>query len=110
MTAINTAKTVYNQWNHQLRERRKQILQKLLPPVSRIRTIEYNQPKPRQQRFRRNVAPTRMIGDLDGPLIVVNLSGITLKAAKTNLLSRGLSFCPTPHHIDKERVLDDLEG
>ena len=28
----------------------------------------------------------------------------------SNLRSRGLSFCPTPHRINKEKILDDLES
>ena len=41
---------------------------------------------------------------------MVNLSGVALSEAEINLLSRGLSFCPTPHRINKEEILDDLES
>ena len=40
---------------------------------------------------------------------MVNLSGSALSEAEINLLSKGLSFCPTPRHIEKEQILDDLE-
>ena len=50
-----------------------------------------------------------MSGDPDAPTTVVNLSGVTLSEAETNLLSKGLSFCPTPRHIKKEEILDNLE-
>ena len=39
----------------------------------------------------------------------MNLSGVALSEAETNLLSKGLSFCPTPRHMKKEEILDDLE-
>ena len=40
---------------------------------------------------------------------MVNLSGVALSEAEMNLLSNGLSFCPTPRHMKKEEILDDLE-
>ena len=71
MTAINTAKTVYmyNQWNHQLWERRKQKLRKLLPQIPLLEQFEYtfNQPKPRRQRFRRYVTPQGQSATQRGP-------------------------------------------
>ena len=50
-----------------------------------------------------------MSSDPDSPTTVVNLSGIALEEAEINLLSKGLSFCPSPRHIRKEEILDDLE-
>ena len=47
--------------------------------------------------------------DPELPTTVVNLSGIALEEAEINLLSKGLSFCPSPRHIRKEEILDDLE-
>ena len=44
------------------------------------------------------------------PSTVINLSSIHLSEDKVNLLSKGLSFCPTPLQADKEKFLDDLEG
>ena len=41
---------------------------------------------------------------------MVNLSGVALSEAEINLLSRGLSFCHTPHHINKEDVFGALES
>ena len=40
---------------------------------------------------------------------MVNLSGVALNEDEIHLLSRGLSFCPTPHHLNKKDLLDDLE-
>ena len=39
----------------------------------------------------------------------MNLSGVALGRAEINLLSKGLSFCPTPRHMKKEEILDNLE-
>ena len=44
------------------------------------------------------------------PSTVINLSRIHLSEDEVKLLSRGLSFCPTPRRASKEEVLDDLEG
>ena len=41
---------------------------------------------------------------------VVNLSGVPLSETETNLLSRGLSFCSIPHHLNKTEIMDDLES
>ena len=51
----------------------------------------------------------RTSSDLESPTAVVNLSENALRRTKINLLSKGLSFCPTPCHIEKEQILDDLE-
>ena len=40
---------------------------------------------------------------------VVNPSRVALGEEEINLLSKGLSFCPTPPHMEKEEILDDLE-
>ena len=42
--------------------------------------------------------------------IVVNLSRVPLSETESNLLSRGLSFCPTPRHLSKIEIIDDLES
>ena len=41
---------------------------------------------------------------------VINLSTDHLSKDEVNLLSRGLSFCPTARRPNEEKVLDDLEG
>ena len=48
-------------------------------------------------------------GDPEGLSSVVNLSGNTLNEEGIHLLSRGLSFCLTPRHINEKQLLDDLE-
>ena len=109
-TSKNIAKTVYAKCDRRLRERRNRKLKHLLPPDSRIRTIRYQQQKKRRRRFRRREShSTRTSSDPEVPTTVVNLSGNALSEAEINLLSKGLSFCPTPRHIEKEQILDDLE-
>ena len=39
-----------------------------------------------------------------------NLSGVVLSKDETNLLSKGLSFWPTPDHLNSNQLLDDLEN
>ena len=51
-----------------------------------------------------------MSSDPDAPTMVVNLSGVALSEVETNLLSKRLSFCPTPHCMKREEILDDLEN
>ena len=41
---------------------------------------------------------------------MVNPSGVALSEAEINLLSRELSFGPTPRHINKQEILDNLES
>ena len=40
---------------------------------------------------------------------VYNLLGVTLNRTELELLSKGLSFCPTPHCLNSEAVWDHLE-
>ena len=40
---------------------------------------------------------------------VVNLSKRTLSDLEISVLSKGLQFCPTPKHIDKGKLKEDLE-
>ena len=42
--------------------------------------------------------------------MVINLSGVALNNDEINLLSRGLSFFPTPQCTNRDMILDDLEG
>ena len=39
---------------------------------------------------------------------VVNLSSVNLNETEIKLLSKGLSFCPTPHKIDWIELKTDL--
>ena len=50
------------------------------------------------------------MGDQEESPTVINLSGVALDNNEIDLLSRGLSFCPTHRQLNKEAVLDDLEG
>ena len=40
----------------------------------------------------------------------MNLSGEELSKEEETLLSKGLSFCPTPTHLDEDQLLDDLDS
>ena len=40
---------------------------------------------------------------------VINLSNVTLTEDEKLLLSRGLTFCPTPRHIDWTQVKADID-
>ena len=74
-----------------------------------LKTVKYQKLKRQKQQFlRRKTYSTRMSRNLEDPITVVNLSETALGEAEINLLSKGLSFCPTPHHIRKEQILDDL--
>ena len=41
---------------------------------------------------------------------VLNLSGQSLSEEENILLSKGLSFCPTPRRLDENQLLDHLES
>ena len=41
---------------------------------------------------------------------VVNLSSVVLTTSEINLLGRGLNFCPTAKHMDKDTVLKDIQS
>ena len=43
-------------------------------------------------------------------ITVVNLSNTNLSDAEISLLSKGLSFCPTPPRLDTTQIGDDLHG
>ena len=53
---------------------------------------------------------TTTTGDPEGPSTVVNIPCVDMKEDEIHLLSRRLSFCPTPRHINEKELLDDLEG
>ena len=52
-------------------------------------------------------SPTRAF--CTDPHTVVNLSEIQLSPAEVTLLSKGLSFCPTPPQLDTFQLQNDLE-
>ena len=60
--------------------------------------------------FRRKPPSSCGIDDSQELSTVINLSRIHLSKDEVNLLSRGLSFCPTPRRANKEEILDNLEG
>lgn len=66
----------------------------------------------RQQQYRRRrwrqPAPTTVQETTDPESTVINLSSSTLSPAETNLLSKGLNFCPTPHTANQLEVSQDL--
>ena len=50
------------------------------------------------------------MGSGEEPPTVINLSTVALNNDEISLLSRGLSFCPTPWQANQEEILDDLES
>ena len=66
--------------------------------------------KKRRRQFQtREIHSTRTISNSEAPTTVLNLFGSALSEAQINLMSKGLSLCPTPHHIEKKQILDDLK-
>ena len=49
------------------------------------------------------------MGYLEESFTVINVSGVALDNHEINLLSRELSFCPTPRCANKEMILNNLE-
>ena len=81
-------------------------------------TPQLNTPKkvtsntPRRKRSRRKHTKSRPTNKTNAPLdtsSVVNLSNVTLTDNKTQLLARGLGFCPSPRHIDWTEVNADFD-
>ena len=67
---------------------------------------------PRRKRSRRKHTKTRPTNKTYAPLdtsSVVNLSNVTLTDNETQLLARGLGFCPSPLHIDWIEVNADFD-
>ena len=106
---INFTRATYKIWQQKLKERCQNKLSNLLPPRSHDKWVAYERnrcQKHRQCHFRRRMVLTQRTSD--SPSTVVNLSGVTLTDGEFHLLLRGLSFCPTPHHFNKDQLLDDL--
>ena len=61
-----------------------------------------------KRQFRRNPPSSCGADGREVPSTVINLSGIHLSEDEVNLLSKRLSFCPTPWRADEEEILDDL--
>ena len=101
---------IYAKWSQRLQERRNKKLKKLHSPVSITDKIKFRRLKRGCRRFkRRTPLPTRM-GDEEESPTVINLTNVALDNDKISLLSRGLSFCPTPRQANHEEILDDLES
>ena len=119
----------------QLSERRKKKLDRLAPSIG-LAKRRHNRKRALAWRKRRRgvkekreksiakerTAPNTPAGDavsletsledtppVAAPTMVVNLSECPLSSDEVQLLSRGLSFCPTPPHLNSPQVLDDLE-
>ena len=60
---------------------------------------------PARKRSRRKTKPANI--QLDNSS-VINLSSYSLSTDETSILSRGLTFCPTPRHIDWPEVSADI--
>jgi len=95
-----------------LQERRTRKFNSLLPPC-RIQWQRFH----RQRRLRLNqrrrcnaaqALATSTVSDDNHPSTVVNLSGVPLSTAQTSLLSKGLSFCPTPPRLQTVQLENEL--
>ena len=75
-----------------------------------MKKVTYHRSKQRRRHFNRKETTTITRGDSKGLSTVVNLSGNALNEEEIHLLSRGLSFCPTPRHINEKQLLDNLES
>ena len=81
--------------------------------LSKLRAQQQRLPKrQRKRRCRRRRKPKQKLDPLRTRPVdtVVNLSNVTLSEDETRVLSRGISFCPTPSNFDTTAVLDDLES
>ena len=106
---MDSVKATYNKWQCRLGERRRRKLENLVSCFP-IYVIASQRAKRRRRRFKRRKAMTRPQTDPDSTSTVVNISGVTLSDAETALLSKGLSFCPTPRHFDRNQLVDDIES
>ena len=103
------AKATYSHQNFKLRERCRRKLNELYSPNSRTKRIEYQWSKRSKRRFRRRSSSSCGADARGVPSTVINLLDIDLSNDEFNLLSKGLSFYPTPRLADKDEILDDLE-
>ena len=109
ISQMDSAKASYNKWQCRLQERRRRNLDGLISPLPRVVDEASQRAKRRRRRFKRRSATTGLQTDPDSTSTVVNISGVTLSDADTTLLSKGLSFCPIPRHIDINQIVDDVE-
>ena len=107
---MDSVKATYNQWQCRLGERLRHKLDNLVSCCPRDVNIASQQAKRRRQRFKRRKATTMLQTDPDSTSTVANISGFTVSDAETTLLSRGLSFCPTPRHFDRKQIVDYIES
>ena len=68
---------------------------------------------PQNRRITRRLRKSKSYTKRKGPIrldtsTVINLSNVQLTEDETLLLSRGLTFCPTPRHIDWTQVKADI--
>ena len=89
-----------------------------LTPITTATTLHANHnttshPHKRRRRRRRNIRTTRYWRRNNHNIqldtnSVINLSNVTLSSDETQLLARGLTFCPTPRQIDWNEVRADI--
>ena len=83
--------------------RRHKKLDRLLPPHRARRKRHFRRRRPATAATPRPRSTLHLY-------TVINLSDAPLSDAETKLLSRGLSFCPTPPKLPSTQLLDDLES
>ena len=90
------AEKIHEKWSQRLQEHRIKKLEKLHPPVSNSEKTKFRRVKQTWHRFKRKTPSPIRVGSQKESPTVINLSGVALDDQDINLLSRGLSFCPTP--------------
>ena len=73
--------------------------------ISKINSTQSSNVTPTRKRLRRKTKPTNIQLDHSS---VINLSSYSLSTDETSVLACGLTFCPTPRHIDWPEVSADI--
>ena len=100
-TTIDSSETVCNNWTNRLRTQQRRKLDKLLPLETRTQLAFHYWQKQRRRRFRKKIATSEKVQIMGQPTTIINLSSVPLSGAEVSLLSKGLSFRPTPRRLNK---------
>ena len=101
-------RTIYNHQKQGFEEKHQRKLGSLniLPSCRRKKQKE----RYKKRRWRRRRKSDIEEKPPEDTTIVMNLTGEDLSMEEKTLLSKGLSFCPTPTQLDENQLLDDLES
>ena len=101
---------MYASSTRKLRDTWERKLDKLLPPVSYRKLTSQKRNQQRRRGQHKKASSTEEGNNTRQTTMVVNLSNATLSEAEINLLSKRLSFCPTPSRLETTEIEDDLES